>query len=76
VEAWLARNEPPAGVPAHGIQGFLNTDGRINTIRVDSKVVEETDSGHPQSDEAQWLRFTLDTVGKTAWPMDRIGRPI
>ena len=76
VEAWLARNEPPPGIPPHGISGFLNTDGRINTIRVDSKVVEETDSDHPQSDEAQWLRFTLDTVGKIAWPVDRIGRPI
>jgi type III restriction enzyme len=76
VEAWLAQNEPPPGVPPHGIKGFLNTDGRINTIRVDSRVVEETDSDHPQSDDAQWLRFTLDTVGKTTWPTDRMGRPI
>lgn len=76
VEAWLARNEPPAGIPPHGITGFLNTPGRINTIRVDSKVVEETDSDNPQSDDAQWLRFTLDTVGKTAWPVDRVERPV
>jgi type III restriction enzyme len=76
VEGWLARNEPPPGIPPHGITGFLNTEGRINTIRVDSKVVEETDSDHPQSDDAQWLRFTLDTVGKTAWPTDRVGRSI
>jgi type III restriction enzyme len=76
VEEWLARNEPPAGIPPHGITGFLNTAGRLNTIRVDSKVVEETDSDHPQSDDAQWLRFTLDTVGKTTWPVDRVGRAI
>ncbi|HVL67060.1 MAG TPA: hypothetical protein VM364_07335 [Vicinamibacterales bacterium] len=76
MEAWIARNEPPPGIPPHGLTGLLNVNGRTNTIRVDSKVVEETDSGHPQSDDAQWLRFTLDTVGKTSWPADRVGRPI
>lgn len=58
------------------IDGFLNRDGRINTIRVDSKVVHETDTGRAKSDEAQWMRFTLDTVGKVAWPTDQQGRPI
>ncbi len=48
----------------------------INTIRVDSKVVHETDTGRAKSDDAQWMRFTLDTVGKTAWPRDSQGRPI
>lgn len=73
---WLAHNQPPAAVPKHHIAAFLNTDERINTIRVDSKVVHETDTGHAKNDEAQWMRFTLDTVGKTAWPADRQGRPI
>jgi type III restriction enzyme len=73
---WLADNRPPAGVPVHRIGAFLNHDGRVNTIRVDSKVVSETDTGHARSDEAQWMRFTLDTVGKTDWPTDRQGRPI
>ena len=36
----------------------------MNTIRVDSKVVHETDTGDAKSDESQWMRFTLDTVGK------------
>jgi type III restriction enzyme len=76
VEAWLARNAPPPGIPTHGIKGLLNAEGRVNTIRVDSRVVEETDSGHPQSDETQWLRLILDTVGKTDWPVDRLGRPV
>ena len=76
VYEWLAENRPPMGVPPAGIAGFLHADGRINTIRVDSKVVHETDSGRAKSDEAQWMRFTLDTVGKTDWPKDRQGRPI
>jgi type III restriction enzyme len=76
IEEWLAWNRPPMGVPPHGIAGFLNGDGRVNTIRVDSKVVHETDTGHAKSDDAQWLRWTLDTVGRTEWPRDRQGRPV
>jgi type III restriction enzyme len=73
---WLAENKPPSGIPPHRIAGFLNRDGRVNTIRVDSNVVKETDTGHAKSDETQWMRFTLDTVGKLEWPKDRQGRPI
>ncbi len=73
---WLAENRPPTGIPPHGIDAFLNVDGRLQTIRVDSKVVHETDTGHAKSDEAQWMRFTLDTAGKTDWPKDSQGRPL
>src|SRR6185295_17397537 len=73
---WVAENTPPMGVPPARIPGFLNTAGRINTIRVDSKVVSETDTGHAKSDETQWMRFTLDTVGRSDWPRDQQGRPI
>ena len=65
-----------AGIPPAKIEGFRNSDGRMNTIRVDSKVVQETDTGEAKSDESRWMRFTLDTVGKIGWPMDRQGRPI
>jgi len=75
VYEWLAENRPPMGVPPSGIAGFLN-NGQVNTIRVDSKVVNETDSGHAKTDDAQWMRLTLDTVGKTEWPKDQQGRPI
>ena len=75
VYEWLAENHPPMGVPPAGIPGFRN-NGQGNTIRVDSKVVQETDSGHAKSDDAQWMRFVLDTVGKTEWPKDQQGRPI
>ena len=76
VYEWLAENKLPTGIPPHQIEGFLNRTGRVSTIRVDSKVVHETDTGHAKTDEAQWMRFTLDTVGKTVWPADRQGRPL
>ncbi|BFU95288.1 MAG: hypothetical protein NTNFB02_20100 [Nitrospira sp.] len=72
---WLAEDKAPTGIPPVKIEGFKNTD-RQNTIRVDSKVVHESDSGEAKNDEVRWMRFTLDTVGKTAWPADRVGRPL
>ena len=76
VYEWLAENKPPMGIPSSKIAGFRNADDRLNTIRVDSRVVSETDTGHAKSDEVQWMRFTLDTVGRTDWPRDQQGRPI
>ncbi len=73
---WLADDKAPTGIPSSKLEGFRNRNGIINTIRVDSKVVEETDTGEAKSDESRWMRLTLDTVGKTAWPTDRQGRPI
>ena len=73
---WLAENRPPLGIPPANIEGFLNTNGRVNTIRVDSKVVHETDTEGAKSDESLWMRFTLDTVGKMEWPQDSQGRPL
>jgi hypothetical protein len=37
-------------------------------IRVDSKVVAESDSGEAKNDEVRWMQLTLDTVGKITWP--------
>ncbi len=73
---WLAEDRSPPGIPPARIAGFRNTNGQVNTIRVDSKVVSETDTGEAKSDESAWMRFTLDTVGKTSWPADRQGRPL
>jgi type III restriction enzyme len=39
-------------------------------------VVHETDSDQAKSDESAWMRLTLDTVGRVAWPLDRQGRTI
>ncbi len=73
---WLGEDKLPMGIPSARIMGFVNRDGQINTIRVDSKVVRETDSGEAKADETRWMRLTLDTVGKTQWPTNRQGMPI
>jgi type III restriction enzyme len=76
VYEWLAEDKPPTGIPSANIDGFRNTDDYVNTIRVDSKVVQETDSAEAKSDEVTWMRRTLDTVGRVDWPRDRQGRPL
>ncbi|MDO8432455.1 MAG: DEAD/DEAH box helicase family protein [Candidatus Binatus sp.] len=73
---WLGENDAPSGIAPAKIAGFLNNDNRKNTIRVDSKVIAETDTGEAKSDESAWMRLTLDTVGKTEWPKDRQGRSL
>jgi type III restriction enzyme len=73
---WLAEDKTPSGIPPIGIEGFRNEGSVINTIRVDSKVVHETDTGEAKTDENKWMRLTLDTVGKLEWAKDRQGRPI
>ena len=76
VYEWLAEDKAPTGIPPVKVDAFRNRDGAVNTIRVDSKKVHETDTGEAKSDETRWMRFTLDTVGKADWPRDRQGRPI
>ena len=73
---WLAEDKAPADIPQCKIAAFRNTADRINTIRVDSRVVQETDSAEAKSDESAWMRLTLDTVGKVKWPEDRQGRTL
>lgn len=72
---WLAENNPPFGIPSSKLEGFRNNGG-LHTIRVDSKVVYETDSDESKSDATRWMRFTLDTVGKVNWPKDQRGLPL
>lgn len=76
VYEWLANGQCPAGIPPAKIEGFRNTPDATNTIIVHSKVVHETDTGEAKGDETRWMRFTLDTVGKMAWPTDMLGRPV
>lgn len=73
---WLANGTPPAGIPEPQLEALRNGTGTTVTIRVDSKVVSETDSGHAANDREQWMRHTLDTVGKLHWPEDSQGRPL
>lgn len=76
VYEWLAEGNQPTGIAPARIGGFRNSESATNTIRVDTKVVHETDTGSAKSDETRWMRLTLDTVGKRDWPHDRMGRPI
>jgi len=73
---WIANDNPPAGIPSFRVKALRNEDGRLNTIRVDSKVVKETDTGQAKSAEDRWMRFTLDTVGRQDWPRDSQGRAL
>lgn len=40
---WLAEDKAPTGIPPARVEGFLNKNGQVNTIRVDTKVIHETD---------------------------------
>jgi type III restriction enzyme len=72
---WLAEGKQPATIGPSKLKHFRNTKDDLNTIRVDSKVVTETDTENAKDDEKRWLRFTLDTVGMAAWATDTQGRP-
>jgi type III restriction enzyme len=76
VYEWLADGQAPQGIPPADLPELRNVAGAARTIRVDSKVVQETDVEGAKSDETAWMRFTLDTVGKLDWPQDDQGRPI
>ncbi len=76
IHEWIAEDKTPAGLPPARLEQLRNRDGRTVTIRVDSKVVKETNTDGAKGDEARWMRFTLDTVGKTDWTHDSQGQPI
>jgi len=73
---WIAAGVAPPGVPPADFAELRNTDETKYTIRVDSKVVAETEVEGAKNNESRWMRFTLDTVGKRDWPRDDQGRPI
>lgn len=73
---WIAEGNSPTGIPPANVAGFRNAEHAIYTIRVDSKVVHETDTDGAKSEESRWMRHTLDTVGKLQWTLDSQGRPV
>jgi type III restriction enzyme len=73
---WLAEDKPPTGIPPAKLDALRNTADRTATIRVDTKVVQESDTEGAKSDEVAWMRLTLDTVGRLDWPQASQGRPI
>ena len=84
---WLANENPPAGMPRSTLDELHNLESQdddgnpvkiINTIRVYSdmqRAMENDAETGAKADEAQWMRYTLDTVGKPDWPLDRDDRP-
>ncbi len=68
VHGWLAEGKGGYGSAP---ECFRNQPGQVVTVRIDSKVSEEIESGSG-SDEARRLRFVLETVGKTAWPGGKV----
>lgn len=76
IHEWIGEDIKPAAVPSLGLPDLRNRPGKQVTIRVDTGVVHETDSGHAKSDETAWMRLTLDTVGRMSWPVDSQGRQI
>ena len=76
VYEWLAENKNPLNIPPSDIESLQNTADKINTIRIDSKVSQEIESGNAKNLETQWMRFMLDTIGKTDWTKDEQNRPL
>ena len=76
VQEWIGEDKPPSGIPSANLPELRNSGGRNVTIRVDTKVVEETDGGASKGDEVAWMRATLDTVGKLDWTRNSQGQPI
>ncbi|HKI91062.1 MAG TPA: hypothetical protein VJ986_02070, partial [Gaiellaceae bacterium] len=73
---WIADGKPPEGIPPADIPELRNENGNVSTIRVDSKVIAETEVEGAKNDESRWMRLTLDTVGKRDWSTDLQGRPV
>ncbi|MBK8696074.1 MAG: DEAD/DEAH box helicase family protein [Deltaproteobacteria bacterium] len=73
---WIAEGSTVAGLPPFRVEELRNAPGALHTLRVDTKVVHETDTGETKDDELLWMRYTLDSVGRVAWPADASGDPV
>lgn len=76
VHEWIAENRCPTGIPPFAVAELRNTESELNTIRVDTRVIAESDTDGAKSEEVRWMRFTLDTIGKLDWPRDLQGRSV
>ncbi len=80
VYEWIAEGTQPLEIAPFAVAELRNAEDVKNTIRVDTKVVAESDAGvtggGAKADDSRWMRFTLDTVGRRDWPRDKQGRSI
>jgi hypothetical protein len=64
------------------IGGIQNrSEGKLYVVQTAALAIQRcllmtTDPGEAKSNEAAWMRLTLDTIGKIDWPSDRQGRPL
>ena len=70
VYRWLAEDEAPVGIPPARMDGLRNSGDAIRTIRVDSKVVRESDEGGGGPTRTggcafRWTRWARPTGPKT-----------
>lgn len=72
---WIGEGSTVAGLPPFRVKELRNEPGRLRALRVDTRVVQETDTGESKDDELLWMRHTLDTVGRVKWPVDALGAP-
>lgn len=73
---WIAEGSTVAGLPPFRVKELRNGKGELHTLRVDTRVVHETDTGESKDDELRWMRFTLDTVGRVDWDRDKADAPV
>lgn len=73
---WLAEGWSSIDVPPSPLVDLRNENNELRTIRVDSKVISETDAPGAKSDETAWMRLTLDTVGSLGWARGDRGHPL
>lgn len=74
VYEWIAEGKQADQILPFKVNSLRNLDGAVNTIRVDSKVVEDMDGN--KNDESRWMRYVLETVGKKEWGKDPQGNPV
>ena len=51
---------------------FSNRDGQIRTLRIDSKLLAEAESGKATQNQAEQLRKIVDSVGKAGEPGEQV----
>ena len=72
VYEWIAEGVCPTNIPSAGFAELRNSEDKENTICVYSDLQRKLE-GESQDDNERWMRFTLDTIGKTKWPRDSQG---
>jgi type III restriction enzyme len=69
---WLGEDDPPTCIPPAKLDALRNTADRIATIRMDTKVVQDSETEGVKIDEVAGMRLTLDTAGRFDSPAAHI----